>query len=305
MNTITVSEIARGVFQNQLQAMRANLDGCIAGQDPIYLHDMRVANRRVRAALIEFKALFPDDSINRYQDEFQWIHQVTTKVRDLDVNLQHYAGYKSQIPKEWRPFLEPLRELILDKRKSAQEVLIQDLRSARMTAILIDPKNNLIDDMLLSSALSLESAKEYGCRRIIKRYKQVRKKGGKLTKKTPADDFHNYRITVKKLRYMMEFFQQVLDDDGYIVLRRGLKNVQDAFGAFQDAKVQANQLRNFADELFLTGASVNTLLSIGQLLFSVDKKGRQSKKACLKQVNWILDDATARAFQTCFQYPVE
>ena len=305
MNTITVSEIAQGVFQYQLQAMRANLDGCIVGQDPIHLHDMRVANRRVRAALIEFKALFPNDSINRYQDEFQWIHQVTTKVRDLDVNLQHYAGYKRQIPKKWRPFLEPLRELIHNKRESAQQVLIKDLCSERMTDLLKDWNNDLIEEMLKSSALSLEPAKEYGCRRIIKRYKQVRKKGGKLTKKTPAEEYHNYRITVKKLRYIMEFFHQLLYDEGYKVLRRGLKNVQDAFGAFQDAEIQAYQLQILADELYQAGASTNTLLSLGQLLFSLEKKGRQSKKACLKQVNWILDDATARAFQACFQYPVE
>ena len=103
----------------------------------------------------------------------------------------------------------------------------------------------------------------------------------------------------------MEFFHRLLDDERYKVLRRGLKKVQDAFGAFQDAEIQANQLQIFADELFQAGASVNTLLSLGQLLFSLEKKGRQSKKACLKQVNWILEDTTARAFQTYFQYPVE
>ena len=304
MTMRTVSEIAQGVFQIQLQAMRANLEGCVVGQDPIHLHDLRVANRRIRAALIEFKDLFPGDAISKYQDEFHWIHQVTTLVRDLDVNLQHYSGYKDQIPKKWRVHLEPLRDLIIIKRESAQEVLNQDLLSDRMTKILKDTNDALANELLLSSALSLESAREYGCRRIIKRYQQVRKKGGKLTKKTPAVKFHSYRITVKKLRYMMEFFQPVLDEEGYRVLRRGLKNVQDAFGAFQDAEVHANQLKDFANELFLEGASVDTLLSLGQLLYSLEKKGRQSKKACIKQVKWITEDSTARAFQTCFQYPL-
>ena len=80
--------------------MHANLEGCVVGQDPIHLHDLRVANRRIRAALNEFKDLFPGDVFSKYQDEFHWIHQVTAQVRDLDVNLQHYSGYKSQIPKE-------------------------------------------------------------------------------------------------------------------------------------------------------------------------------------------------------------
>ncbi len=88
MTKRTVSEIAQGVFQIQLQAMRANLEGCILGQDPIHLHDLRVANRRIRAALIEFKDLFAGDVISKYRDDFHWIQKVTTQVRDLDVNLQ-------------------------------------------------------------------------------------------------------------------------------------------------------------------------------------------------------------------------
>ena len=305
MSKTTVSEIARGTFLTQLQAINANLDGCIDGKDPIHLHDLRVANRRTRAALVEFKALFPGETLAKYQDGFRWIQRITGEVRDLDVGLQHIPVYQRQIPKEWRPYLEPLRILFEDKREIAQRVLVKDLQSAHLAEILDSWFEMLDSNLIKGSPLSIESAKEYGCHRIVKRYQQVRKKGRKLTKTTPAKDFHTYRITIKNLRYLMEFFRPVLDDEQFSSLRRGLKTVQDAFGIFQDTEVQALNIRSLAGELHQQGVGADTLLALGQLLGTLEKTHRKSKKTCLKQVRWITKDTTARAFQTCFQYPVD
>ena len=302
----TVSEIAKEVFRSQLEAMQANLDGCILGQDPIHLHDLRVANRRTRAALIEFKDLIPSGIHNQFQEDFHWIQTVTGGVRDLDVNLEHYPRYKRQVRKEWRPYLKPLKELLESRRKELQKELISVLRSDRLGDIFSGWSEVLDGDALTHSAISIEPAFEFGCLKIIKRYQQVQSKGKKLTKKTPAETYHNYRILVKKLRYLMEFFRPVVvDAEGYGSLRTGLKGVQDAFGAFQDAEVQADQLRILAGELHLAGAAADTLLALGQLLVFLEDKGKRSKKNCLKGARWITDDATARLFQACFQYPVK
>ena len=304
MTQLSVSEIARGVFLTQLHAIQAHLDGCIEGSDPIHLHDLRVANRRTRAALIEFKSLFPQETLAEYQESFRWIHQFAGEVRDLDVGLQLFPIHQQQIPKTWRTHLKPLRTLLESKREVAQKELVKNLHSDRLVKTLSSWSELLESDLLEGFTLSLEPAKEYGCRRITKRYQRVRTKGGKLTKKTPAEAFHNYRITIKKLRYLMEFFRPVVENEEFSTLRTGLKTVQDAFGAFQDAGVQAINLHSLAGELHQQGVSADTMLALGQLLGTLEKKQRQSKKACIKQVRWISEDPTARAFQSCFQYPV-
>ena len=305
MTQLNVSEIARGVFLTQLHAVQAHLDGCIEGNDPIHLHDLRVANRRTRAALVEFKSLFPQNTLAEYQESFRWIHQFAGEVRDLDVGLQHFPIYQQQIPKTWRTHLEPLRTLLESKRKVAQKELVKNLRSDRLAKTLSSWSELLESDLLEGFTLSLEPAKEYGCRRITKRYQRVRTKGRKLTKKSAAEAYHNYRITIKKLRYLMEFFRPVVENEEFSILRTGLKTVQDAFGAFQDAEVQAINLRSLAGELYQLGVPTDTMLALGQLLGTLEKKQRKSKKACIKQVRWITEDATARAFQSCFQYPVD
>jgi CHAD domain-containing protein len=305
MTETTVSEIARGTFLTQLGAINTHLDGCIVGKDHIHLHDLRVANRRTRAALIEFIDLFPGDLYSKYQKSFRWIQRISGDVRDLDVGLQHFSIYKKQISKAWRPFLNPLKDLLLEKRIIAQNQLVKDFQSEKMKEILNSWKQTLDGSIIDQTSLSLEPAKEFGSRRIVKRYQQVRLMGRDITKKTPAEELHAYRITVKKLRYLMEFFRPVLENEEFISLRTGLKTVQDAFGAFQDNVVQASRLRSLSGELHQSGVATDTLLALGLLLGSLEKINRKNKKACMKQVRWIIDDATARSFQSCFQYPVD
>lgn len=302
---MNLSEIARGVFQSQLQAMQLHLDGCVEGQDPIHLHDLRVANRRTRAALIEFKKLLPEEIYRKYRKDFRWIHKVTGNVRDLDVALAHLPEFRKEIKKPWRIHLKPLRVLLEKKRMTAQDELKVTLQGERVAGIFKSWSRLLDEGIANTGALSQESAREYGCQRIIKRYRDLQKSGQKLAKNTPAQEYHDYRIKIKKLRYLMEFFRPVMDQEEFDDLRNMLRSAQDAFGAFQDTEIQALGLRDLASELAGERVGVDTLLAMGQLLGVLEKQLSRGKKACLKQTRWLISDASARAFQSCFQYPVD
>lgn len=305
MKNITISEIAWGVFQTQLQAIQTHLDGCIEGKDPLHLHDLRVANRRIRAALGEFKGLLTENIHSRFKRDFRWLQKITGEVRDLDVSLANISGYQKDIPGNWRPHLLPMQSLLEGKREKAQLILEDQLASKRLNGILADWSKVLHDGPLDGISYSHESAREFGCRLIVKRYRKVRNKGLKLSKKTPTERFHAYRINIKRLWYLMEFLRPVIEGEDYIKLRTGLKSVQDAFGAFQDADVQTEKIEQLALELHQVGESAETLLAMGQLLGILEKKRKRSKKECLRQTRWLVGDSTARTFQSCFQYPVK
>ncbi|MCJ7717606.1 MAG: CHAD domain-containing protein [Anaerolineales bacterium] len=300
-----LTEIARGVFFAQLGAMQHLLQGCIEGKEPLFLHDLRVANRRTRVALIIFKDLLPEKIFLQYQLDFQWVHQITGGVRDLDIGLSYFPFYVKQVPKSWRSHLEPLKSLMEEKRKTAQGELARVLGSEKMSGIINSWTNLLQSGILEGNSISQEPAREYGCQRIVKRFKQLRKRGLKLSKNTAAEKYHEFRINVKELRYLMEFFHPVMDHEELEKLKIDLKSVQDAFGDFQDTEVQLINLRLFTQELHQEGVSLDTLLALGQLLGVFEKKLSRSKKNCLKQARRITTDSTARAFQSCFQYPVE
>lgn len=300
-----LSELARGAFQIQLERMQLNLEGCIEGQDPIHLHDLRVANRRTREALIDFQDLLPDPVFTTYQEDFRWIHQVTGPVRDLDVGLSHFPIYEKDISKRWRDKLIPTRELLVDKRQVAQQELAAILRSGRVESILDSWSTLLGEGVLEGSQESLEPAREFGCRRIIKRYNQLRKFGMEIGKNSPADQFHQLRIRVKKLRYLMENFRPVFDPEELTKVRNEIRAVQDDLGAYQDAEVQVTKLVQLAGELQSSGSSVEPILALGQLIGIYEKEIRRCRKKSLRAVRWLTGDQAAREFQSCFQYPVE
>ncbi len=302
---MNLSELARGVFQTQLGSIQVHLDGCIDGTDPIHLHDLRVANRRTRAALIDFKRILPSDIFEKYQEDFRWIHRITGPVRDLDVTLSHFPKFKKDIPKPWRKYLKPLRVLLEEKRIAAQLELAEVLGSDRVQDILGSWQRELDQGVITADGLGAEGAREYGCMQIIKRYSRIQGDGGNLTKETPTAQFHEFRIEVKKLRYLMEFFRPVMDQEDFEKLRGGLKSVQDTFGRYQDTGVQAAKLQDLAAELHQAGTSAETMLALGQLLGVLEGRLRKYKKRCLKQTLWLTSDATARAFQSCFMYPVD
>ncbi len=302
---MNLSEIARGVFQTQMQTMQLNLDGCVEGKDPIHLHDLRVANRRTRAALIEFKKLLPEDICQRYQQDFRWIQNVTGPVRDLDVVLSHYQALRKEIPKSWRPYIKDIQTLLDKKRFVAQVELSAILQSDRVRA-LIESWSVLLDGGITDGTpLSVEDAKEYGSLRIVKRYRRLQNKGQDLTKNSPAADFHDYRIQIKKIRYLIEFFRPAMDQEDFEKIRSNLKTVQDTFGVFQDSEIHVLNLREMAADIFEQGSTVDTLLVLGQLLGILEKRLSKAKKKCLKQARWLISDASARTFQSCFQYPVD
>ena len=189
------------------------------------------------------------------------------------MTLQQFPLYQKQLPQKISSHIKPLQTLLEAKRERSQKILEKDLGSERLKEILSSWADLLHGVSLDRISLSLEPAREYGCRRIVKRYLQVQKKGGKLNKKTPAEDFHTYRISIKKLRYLMEFFRPTLDNEQFSSLRTGLKTVQDAFGSFQDAEVQELNIRSLVGELHQQGAPIDTLLTLGQLLGCLEKKG--------------------------------
>ncbi len=304
MTRSSLAQIALCNFQIQLQSMQMNVPGCISGSDPLPLHDFRVANRRTRTALKTFQPLFPDEIYSRFKKDFKWIQKKTNRVRDLDVYLAQYPDYEKRVQKNFRKYLSPLQEYIESQRISAHTDLVGIFQSERFQNMFSDWTELLNSGLLEDNPAAVEDAQEYGCRRIVKLYQKLRRNGQKLTLKTPAKKFHSFRIEIKKLRYVMEFFNTDHDQQ-YSELRRALKSAQDAFGAYQDADVQVRELRGFTEKLYSQGVSLDTLLAIGQLLGSLSRKQKKRKKKCLKQTRWLTSDMTARQFQQCYQYPVD
>lgn len=89
----------------RFDAMMAHAEGTRDGTDPEALHDMRVASRRLRAALDAFGACYDSSAFSRVVRETKALTRALGAVRDEDVLLGSLETYTGSIPKDEQPAL--------------------------------------------------------------------------------------------------------------------------------------------------------------------------------------------------------
>ena len=73
-------------------------EGVIQGTDSEYIHRMRVASRRLRAALPLFAGCFPEKSYTAWLREVKLITRSLGRARDLDVQIAYLREYAGSLP---------------------------------------------------------------------------------------------------------------------------------------------------------------------------------------------------------------
>ncbi|HKK01805.1 MAG TPA: CHAD domain-containing protein, partial [Desulfuromonadales bacterium] len=279
-----VSSVARlavlQILLRLLDAMEANRPGAALGEEVERLHDLRVAVRRTRAALGQFREVLPAEALEHFRGEFRWVGSLSGPLRDLDVYLQHFASCRDALPAAYREELVPLEALLRDRRQTAQRRLAQAVSSRRYRALVKQWRRFLTDtasDETLPPDAQMPMAALAG-RRIRKLFRRVLKSGRKIGTDSPAADLHALRILCKKLRYLLEFSAEYYEPKRVELLVAALKALQDNLGAFQDLTVQIRALAGFAEELAAAGTPVRTLLAMGMLIEHLERQRRKVRK---------------------------
>ncbi len=96
----TMGDLAFAVVRRQLAVLRDKEPGTRLGEDPEELHDMRVATRRLRAALALFAVVLPVRA-QTYREELGWLGRLLGEVRDLDVQQEGLKEMAGTSAAEW------------------------------------------------------------------------------------------------------------------------------------------------------------------------------------------------------------
>ncbi len=87
----SLEECARRIITTRLHEMMSFKKGAIDGRDIEYVHDMRVASRRLRAAMRNFADCFaPKKKFRRHLKRVDRITSTLGGVRDLDVLIDRF-----------------------------------------------------------------------------------------------------------------------------------------------------------------------------------------------------------------------
>ena len=237
----SIGEVAYATLWRQLVALLRNEPGTRLGDDIEALHDMRVAVRRLRAALSLFRPYLPPEILEQRED-LRWLAGVLGNVRDLDVQLVAFGGWSERLEPPEAANLEPLLNALRRHRTAAREQMLAALDSERYERFIASFTELLAQPIAATNA---RPALEVAADLILRRQRRFARKAKKIRQHASPEAIHLVRIEAKRLRYALEFLRP-LYGKGVTAYIRSLIEVQDLLGAHQDAIVAVNHLRQLA-----------------------------------------------------------
>jgi adenylate cyclase len=224
-------EAFRHIALSCLEHLQQNHAGALSSDDPEYIHQMRVATRRLRAALRLFAPMLPAHFAEPLRAPLSALMQQLGRARDLDVLLSEITDpVLNALPNE--PRLPALASDITNRRYMARAAAVDMLAAPGYGRMLLtvlealhaEPTANPAEIVLMSFA--------------AERLKRLRNKVRRLAVAAHTDDpasLHALRIGIKRLRYALEFFSPLAP-------RRAMQRVLKQLATLQDTLGQLNDL---------------------------------------------------------------
>lgn len=238
--TMRVAELARAELRRRLDQWFTHEPGARMGDDPEHLHDLRVAARRIDAALSLFDGHLPH-GLRRIRPRIKRLLRILGATRDLDVQLAELASIREGLADAERAALEPVRARLVAQRERAR---------ARMLAALDSPDTQGRLKALWSGAHDAQVSEPRGLRPaatvvapqlIRRRFKKLRRIANRLTGESSMDDYHLARRQTKKLRYAVECVVRLYGKKAEDFLS-AVRRLQNRLGEQQDAHVTSVRL---------------------------------------------------------------
>lgn len=219
---------------------QANVGGAATSHDPEFIHQLRVAQRRLRSLIRLFAPALPETFVAHWVRLLRDNAGRLGDARDLDVLEDAILAPVTGATEAERAALARLRAVFHDLRSASRQNAIDSLDTACQGRLLLDftialhqlPTNNLIGaaDLATFAGLQLDEVR-----------RKVRKRARAAREQEPAT-LHALRLTLKQLRYGMEFFAPLMPEKNARRQLRSLSRAQDALGFVHDMDVAREHL---------------------------------------------------------------
>ncbi len=279
-----------------------NLPGILQDLDTEFLHDYRICLRKIRSLLSLVPDVYPPEETARIRNSLGDWARKTNRLRDLDVYLLSREEYLAMLPPPFRPALEVMFDDFVTERK----------REVRNTTAQLSSKAHRQFFHYLAEFFSDQAQHNQApasnlpvgplvFRAITKRYRKIRKLAGGIQPGSPDNMLHQIRIECKKLRYLMEFFDELIPETESAILQKQLRRLQSRLGDFNDASVQQASLLDYWHH---GRNKTDAALGLGGLVSILYQRQQQSRALITESIDEFCSTATARIFKQTFRSPL-
>ena len=238
----TAGEAVLAYVQAQYDAL-VRQDLAIRRDDPEGVHQMRIAARRLRAALRVYRRLLP--GTERLAADLKWLGRRLADARDLQVQEEHLTSAVGALPTELvvGPVSARLTRHFSPARAAAREAVVATLADRRYRRVL-DEVARLLSDPGLTRRAARPAAKELP--------KHLRR-AYRTTKRRLADDtLHRARKAGKRYRYGLEVAEPAVGKR-VRAARKLAKDLTKVLGEHQDGTVIQPLLRDLGMQAHMAG----------------------------------------------------
>ncbi|MDQ3541364.1 MAG: CHAD domain-containing protein, partial [Chloroflexota bacterium] len=263
----------RDAIGTQWAAVWKAMPAVIAGEDPKAVHKVRVASRRLRAAMDVAADCFPRKWYRPLHKTAKRITQALGEVRDRDVMLEALARDRERATEPERRAIDHLIAGVKRDRKKARKAMVTFLTRLEGEGVRKKTKRRFPrpkgaravkgdtpgaghrkaqergqpgeeaphDDGgsgmgRRSSMPSLDPEASLGtnARRVLAvRVEELFGYAPIILDADASEGLHDARIATKRLRYTLEFFRSVFEDEGERAIEQ-LKDLQEELGELHD-----------------------------------------------------------------------
>jgi len=237
----------RKALRKLFMEMVRHQPGIVSGDDPLAIHDMRVALRRMRAAFELFGQAFPRKAVKNYGRFLKDLGGLLGVVRDTEVLIGNAQAYLETLPAAQRPAFQPLIDFLQARREAGRGPLLDFLAGKEY----LDFTQEFPIFLSETETTQLQAGEpsrvsELAPLLIMERLGKIRSFDGHLASLS-LEQLHALRGSIKRLRYALEFFREPLGPQAGVLIT-GLKGVQDHLGHLNDANVAAQAIQEFIND---------------------------------------------------------
>jgi CHAD domain-containing protein len=235
-------------IMSALHELDAQIAGIKASKNPEYLHQLRVATRRLRTALTIFEDCFSKKNVKVWGQHIRNLARGTSQVRDLDVHVAFLEEYSKRLHS--LTAAGKIKILIKDirgRRAKMQRDLLKSIKlweESSVFSLIEKSVRQLMDDphprgekKILKTASRFISK---GLQNLLKREKF-------LDQPQRVKELHEMRIAAKQLRYALETFEGYYGE-GSKPFVSAMKILQTYLGEIHDFDVRSGLFSQFLTE---------------------------------------------------------
>jgi inorganic triphosphatase YgiF len=249
---LTPQEAARRIVASCLAHLQANETGAVASTDPEFVHQMRVANRRLRSALRAFPDAIGPDFLARVAPDLKWLGTTLGHARDWDVLVTGTLPPLAAAFGDAAACAGVAKEAARHRRvaRAAMREALTSIRFARLMLAL--SRWCALGEAAPLAPGAPDTLVDFASRVVRRRHGRLAASGAQLAGLAP-EERHQLRLDAKRLRYTVEFFAPLFNDKRVGDYVERLEAIQDTLGAANDAVNAQGMFASLAaPEVFLS-----------------------------------------------------